>query len=514
MRWVLIRPLNQSLYYDPEIQEPLGIEYIGALLQRHGCKVLILDSALDDLTDERVAKRTLSFEPDVIGFSITTDREINSVNNIYHFCKRIRKERQFLWVAGGNFITSETINAQKLLPVEFRLVKFEAEHAIENFLNEKGNDINYQLNVITEGIAVNDLDTLPFPLRPYHQYLLNYGWAFNLQGSRGCCSCCKYCASSGMRAKKGAQWRGRSVNNIVDEIEHLIDNYNARTFNFVDEDFLGPPAKAHARAKAFSSELLSRNIEITFGIQIRPNSLSEETIKWLVAGGLKYVFMGIESDDPADFRKWGRVYCRDTWKWVQLLLTNGVEVNAGTLLFHPDSTPAKIRAFSEKLHTCGLLNYRTAINRLDAMPGSYFHELYCSTNSDITGSSGIFPIPFAFPGMENFYQTVLKVLSPIEIPSMHALCAMPIAQTKRIFEKNESVYLKLKKINNQCDDIVSECFFRLLKMFEDGTFIESEINQMFVENKNNGKEIVYQLIKDGFVRTPDTILHAVENENV
>jgi len=512
MRWVLIRPLNRSLYYDPEIQEPLGIEYIGAVLKRLNCSVLILDSALDGLSDERLARRTVSFEPDAIGFSITTDRELQSVANVYRLCQELGGPKEYLWMAGGNFPTSETDKALRFLPAEFHLIKYEGELVVERLYRQWKDGACQGWPRLVEGEAVTNLDMLPFPLRPYTHYLLNYGWAFNLQGSRGCCSTCRYCASRGMRARNGAQWRGRSAESMAVEMEYLYDKYHARTFNFVDEDFLGPPLLSVVRAEEFSKEIANRNLFLTFGIQIRPNSLSEETIKWLTAAGLKYVFMGIESDNPSDFTAWGRSYCPDTWKWVELLQKNGVEVNVGTLLFHPESTPEGIRSFAGKLYSHGLFNYRTAINRLDAMPGSLFHEQYSKVGNDGKDLSGIFALPFKYSGMEQFYKNVLRVLAPIEIPSMHGLCALPIAQTKRIFGKNEEIYQRLKGINIKCDERVSQCFFELLDLFESGSAQEETIMRLLSENRTFSKSIANVLIESGFVRAPETLLEAMRNE--
>lgn len=464
-RWVLIRPLNRSLYYDPEIQEPLGIEYLGAVLKKNGCSVLLLDSALDDLSDDKLARRTVAFEPDVVGFSITTDRELDSVINIYRTCIRLKGEAKYTWLAGGNFVTSETNHALHFLPEEFTLVKFESETSITRFIEEQEKGCGTKPERLIPGQAVAELDQLPFPLRPYAAYLVNYGWAFNLQGSRGCCSTCHYCASRGMRTLNRPGWRGRSPRSMVDEMEALYEQYNARTFNFVDEDFLGPPSRAPERALSFSDEIKRRNLELTYGIQVRPDSLSRNVIESLVSSGLKYVFMGIESDDPDDFRRWGRAYCPDAWEWVRLLQANDVEVNAGTLLFHPDCTPEGILNFASKLREHGLFNYRTAINRLDAMPGSLFHEQYNLQKPEEERYPGIFSLPFHYRGMETFYETLLKVLAPVEVPSMHALCALPVAQTLRIFGNNSVMYSELKKINNLCDDIVTQSFFALLEMF-------------------------------------------------
>ncbi|MDR2921661.1 MAG: radical SAM protein [Tannerella sp.] len=496
MRWVLIRPLNRSLFYDPEIQEPLGLEYLSATLKKSGCQVLLLDSALNNLHDIKLARRVASFQPDAIGFSITTDRELESVNAIYTTCKEILHDKQLFWIAGGNYATSEFNNACKVLPTEMHILKYEGEVSIKKICSLWMDGLIDTLPRVIHGEPAV-LDELPFPERPYHHYVLNFGFAFNVQGSRGCCSACKYCASKGMRGGKLYSWRGRSPENMVSELAYLYQNYGARSFNFVDEDFLGPPAGALERSERFMNEIKKHNLKITIGIQVRPNSLSEKIIDNLYASGLTYVFMGIESDNPEDFKKWGRSFCKDTWQLVDCLQQRGIEINAGTLLFHPDCTFEGIRNFSVRLRQYGLLNSRTATNRLDAMPGSFFYEQYFSEHPE-DKTQGVIRLPFKNPDIEPFFQIVREVLAPIEIPSMHALCIMPIIQTGRVFENLEEKYQLLKSINSDCDDQVSSCFFSVLEMFENDCYSRPEIDSMINNNIEFGKITMDRLIKSGF----------------
>lgn len=510
MRWVLIRPLNQSLFYDPEIQEPLGLEYLASVLTAMGGKVLMLDSALDSLDDRKLARRAMSFQPDAIGFSITTDRELESVREIYSECKKNLAAKEIFWIAGGNYPTTEFSNAQKELPVEFHIMKYEGEISIRKIYQYLENGSKNRIPRLISGTAVLALDDLPFPSRNYSHYLKNYGWAFNLQGSRGCCSACKYCASKGMRTKAHhPQWRGRSPQNMVEEMVFLYGRYGARAFNFVDEDFLGPPQKALERATDFSSEIIRNNLKITMGIQVRPNSLSTEIIDRLSAAGLTYVFMGIESDNPNDFKNWGRAYCDKTWEWVAYLQEKNIEVNAGTLLFHPDCTLEGIKHFASKLQQYRLLNCRTAINRLDAMPGSFFYNEYVAQHPK-HNSQGIIRLPFKNSEIEVFYKTLKKAIAPIEAPSMHALCSMPVCQTNRIFGKAEESYLILKEINADCDQRVADCFFSILEMFENKHILDFEIEKMITDNVQFGQSIIERLTANGFVRSPET-LYAASN---
>jgi hypothetical protein len=497
MRWVLIRPLCRSLFYDPETQEPLGLEYLSSVLKKAGHQVLILDNTLNNLEDIKLARRAASFQPDAIGFSITTGRELGSVERITSELKRALNGRQVLWIAGGNYPTTEPESAARDLPGDCHILKYDGEISILQISRLWEEGLIHTLPRLIVGEPQLELDELPFPERPYYHYLKNFGWAFNLQGSRGCCSACKYCASSGMRGNL-TSWRGRSPESMAAEIAFLYAAYSARSFNFVDEDFLGPPVRALERAMRFSEEITRRRLTITFGIQVRPNSLSEEVIDYLAKAGLKYVFMGIESDNPCDFKIWGRAFCDKTWTWVGYLQEKGIEVNAGTLLFHPDCTFEGIRHFATNLRQYRLLNYRTASNRLDGMPGSFFHKKYIAEHPEET-SPGIIRLPFADQSVEPFYKTVLTVLAPIEIPSMHALCIMPIVQTRRIFGDSEEEYRSLKKINADCDDKVAACFFSLLEMYENKSYSEQRAGELLNDNIRFGKAIMDRLTENHFI---------------
>jgi radical SAM superfamily enzyme YgiQ (UPF0313 family) len=245
------------------------------------------------------------------------------------------------------------------------------------------------------------------------------------------------------------------------------------------------------------------------GIQVRPNSLSYEIIDLLAAAGLKYVFLGIESDNPDDFKRWGRLYCADTWNYVRYLQEKEIEINAGTLLFHPDCTFGGIRAFARKLQQHKLLNCRTAINRMDAMPGSFYYEQHIVNNPD-ERYLGIIRLPFNQPEIEPFYRTVIRVLTPIEAPSMHALCSMPIAQANRFFKNQDQSFNVLKNINSECDTVVSDCFFQILDMFEGGNYSEQFIDELIRSNVIFGRKIAGKLIERGFVESPEALYNAIQ----
>lgn len=472
MRWVFIRPCHYSNYYDPEVQEPLGLEYLAASRRVRGDAVLILDSVLDNIDDRRLARRAASFCPDFIGFSLTTATQIASTIKIFKECERCLAGHVVLWVAGGNFVTTEPRQALEKLPSSFLLVRSEGERALDEIASLWGGaltDVTLKdRSRIFQADVVKSVDDLPFPVRPYAEQTRANGSAFNIQGSRGCCGNCRYCASPAM-AGASNRWRGRSVENIVDEISELCSRYRLRSFNFIDEDFLGPDAASFDRARKFAEQLRIRKLKISFSIQVRPGTLDEETIKLLAEAGLVYVFMGVESDDPNDFKRWGRPYNKGAWGLVDLLRNYGVEVNVGVLLFHPHATFSGIRRFARKLERCCLLEYRSATNRMDAMPGSCFYNQAMESgifNAEVLGPQ---VLPFLYKGIEQFHLDLLHVLAPLGPTSMQAICSLPPLLTQVKFKNGLTLKRdKLKSIIKFLDKTVASAFFSVLDFHEHG----------------------------------------------
>lgn len=461
MRWVLIKPRNHSPYYDPELQEPLGIECLAAVRRRAGDAVLVLDSVLGAQDDVHLARRAAAFQPDVVGLSLTTAQDLDSVQAIHAEYSRNGRPAP-RWVAGGNFVSSEPAAADRLLPAEFTLVRGEGELALGELA------AGATPRVLT-GRSWAELDTLPWPERPFVDDILAAGWALNVQGSRGCCGACRYCSSPGMAAAAERRWRGRRPAGIAAELGHLRESYGAQAVNFVDEDFLGPPRQATARALDFAAALRAGGHEFAFSIQVRPASLTLEAIDALAAVGLTYVFMGLESDSREDFRRWGRPWTADPWRLVRRLQQHGVVVNVGSLMFHTHSTPAGLRRFAGRLHEHGLLEYRSARNRLDAMPGSAFHREGLRDGRLDPALTGPQALPFEDPAVARLYDDLLAVLDPLGPPSMHALCALPpVLSACRFDARQQERRTHLERISATMDAAVAASFFALLDDLDRG----------------------------------------------
>jgi magnesium-protoporphyrin IX monomethyl ester (oxidative) cyclase len=125
---------------------------------------------------------------------------------------------------------------------------------------------------------IKNLDLLPFPARGLIP-LENYWKIKKSHGpttakhtpiitSRGCPYNCSFCSSSLFWNRL---WRARSVENVIDEIRHCIEDFGITEFEFEDDNLTLNPK----RAKTIFREIINRGFKITWSA---PNGLNSENL--------------------------------------------------------------------------------------------------------------------------------------------------------------------------------------------------------------------------------------------
>lgn len=143
---------------------------------------------------------------------------------------------------------------------------------------------------------VRNLDDLPFPdwdQFPIKEY--SYSPALNkkpflpMLSSRGCpYSCSFYCPYP---INLGKQWRARSVENIIEEMEYLKKEYGIRAVDFRDPVF----SLDRKRTLDFANALIDKEIDIIWSCETRLDRLDKELLKVMYKAGLRNLNVGIES---------------------------------------------------------------------------------------------------------------------------------------------------------------------------------------------------------------------------
>ena len=202
----------------------------------------------------------------------------------------------------------------------------------------------------------SNLDNLPFPYRNNFELKKKKGISTYILASRGCYGKCTFCYLDNFYGDE-SYWRGRSPENIFNEISDIYEKHGERYFYFADANFFGPGRKGKERACELADLFVDSCIKIKFGIECRVNDIEEKTISALVKAGLADVFLGVESGSQRSLTKFRKYTTVDENKNAILILRKyGIEPNYGFIMFEPDSTLADVRENFEFLKEMKMLN--------------------------------------------------------------------------------------------------------------------------------------------------------------
>ena len=323
--------------------------YTAGMLASEGHVVEIIEGFLDGLDYQEIERRVKVFEPDMIGVHMVYHWQTDKV--LYDFLHKVKAERLASYItAYGYYPTTDfedvllqcpDINSVILGEPELTFAKLvegiSSKASLEDIPGLAQRDDSGAI-VFQRRKLVGDLNVLPFPVRTEALFRLP---EVNLQGSRGCYGGCTFCYINPFYGQ-GSQWRGRTPENIIAEIDDLIAKHQIESFYFTDPNFFGPGEKGQQRALSLAALLKSRNIR--FGIEARVNDIHEETVNALVEAGLNNILIGLESGSDRSLQRINKLTTvAQNEAAIRILRKHGIEPSVGFIMFEPDSSLEDIR---------------------------------------------------------------------------------------------------------------------------------------------------------------------------
>jgi radical SAM superfamily enzyme YgiQ (UPF0313 family) len=249
---------------------PLGLASIAAYLEKNKIDVSILDAWAEKISFEELKNKISQSEVDIIG--------------IYMVSPRYEPQLDICAIGEGEITMYELV---KSLQSNSELSR------VDGIAYRDKN--NGQIIITKTRDFIKNLDTLPLPARhlfPIEKYRTHppYGRKnpyFSIITSRGCPFQCAYCSKDVFKNI----FRARSSKNVCDEIDQLINKYNAQEIHFYDDDF----TMNMNRAEEICDEILRRGLKFIWSCTTRVDLVNEKLLRKMKQAGCWLISYGVES---------------------------------------------------------------------------------------------------------------------------------------------------------------------------------------------------------------------------
>ena len=335
-------------------QGNLGMGYLAAVLQNRGHTVQMIDVRDEP---ETIVARLISRQPVVVGFSLIFQVFLPQFRRLARYLRDAGVNGHF--TIGGHFpsLCPDEVLAQ--FPEIDSVVRYEGELTLVELVERLVGGREWR---DTSGIAyldgerminsepralVQDLDSLPFPYRPYDPETIGGFPTLPLLASRGCARRCSFCSIHMFyRSAPGKVVRVRKPAKVIEEMLYLHHHHNVRVILFQDDDF---PLWGRA-GRRWADELVGRMYDqglvdrVLWKISCRAEYVEHELFEKLRDAGLFLVYMGIESGTEQGLQVLNKeLTVEENIQAIDTLKQLGIQVGYGFMLFDPTSTFESVR---------------------------------------------------------------------------------------------------------------------------------------------------------------------------
>jgi len=277
---------------------PMGLLYIGTVLEKEGYDVKVLDLLVSRYDQETVLKSIEKFNPQVVGITSVTMNWPDASRTL-----RWVKEADptIVTVAGGPHVTFTWKEIGREESWVDYLVLGEGEKTVVELMAmlKNGKTVfpiaglawrdNGCLKAGPQRKFEVDVNALPKPARhlfPLSRYRAMHS-SVGVTTGRGCPFSCIFCVGPKMVGHKP-----RLVNptTVADQVEEAV-KLGFRHINFSDDHF----GMKRSHAMAVCDEIISRRIDVELSIFIRADAADRELLEKMKKAGCRGILYGAES---------------------------------------------------------------------------------------------------------------------------------------------------------------------------------------------------------------------------
>jgi len=294
-----------TLYY------PMWLAYATGLLEKAGHDCMLLDAAAEGINYESFVERVVRFRPELIVVGTSTP----SIYNDAEVAVELKRQCGAFVVLVGphpSALPGEVLDINRDIDAvavgEYEYTICELAKVLEPVNGNVGEEVLSGVKGISfragERIVHSPprelpelLDELPFVSNVYKKHLdyTRYFYAHSrypivtIITARGCPFRCTYCVYP--QVFSGHKVRNRSISNVVDEIEYILQEFpNVEEIMFEDDTL----TLNKNRCIKFAEEIIRRKLRFKWSANSRAD-VDLETMKMLKKAGARLFCVGIES---------------------------------------------------------------------------------------------------------------------------------------------------------------------------------------------------------------------------
>jgi radical SAM superfamily enzyme YgiQ (UPF0313 family) len=346
---------------------PYQLISLASELRDNETEIKIFDGEIFLLSENQLLRDILKWKPHFVGFTSTTP----DINIVLKICKKIKKNNPDIKIIiGGSHATALASEISKESCVDY-VIKGDGEspismikkfHINRNFKNWSG-DKYYQRNIMKleskdksniNKILQGELKNLKFIKMPSHD-LINYSYyrltdpfrgqlkSASIFTSRGCPFNCNFCFHN-------KNFRLRSLNAVLKEIDYLVKEKGIRYFSICDDTF----PIIRKRTIEMLDMIVNRKFKnVYFQCWARANLIDKELVEKMKEANFVRVSIGIESGSKKILKNSSKgIKKEDCLKACRILNNYDIETRGSFVIGHPFENRKTVREtidFSKEL---------------------------------------------------------------------------------------------------------------------------------------------------------------------
>jgi len=375
---------------------PLGLLTVAAMLPPEW-PIRLVDTTVRKLTDKHLGWADCAF---ISGMIVQRESARQMIARCNDAGVRV--------VAGGPLFTSEYDDFSGV----DHFVLNEAEVTLPLFLDDLEKGCAKRLYTTTEFADIRKSPAPRWELAELDRYA-----SMSIQYSRGCPYDCEFCS---VTALFGHQWRTKTTEQVIAELDGLYVAGWRRGVFFVDDNLIG-------NRKALKEDLLPALIEWQKGkgmplqTQVSIDLADDEPLmRMMVEAGFCTVFVGIETPDEDSLTECnkrqnkGRSLVDD----VKRLQRAGLEVQGGFIVGFDHDVPSIFQRQIEFIQRSGIVT--AMVGLLQAPPGTRLNDrlrkedrlLEKGSGDNVDGTTNIVPIMNLATLREGYQRILQTIYSP------------------------------------------------------------------------------------------------------